>query len=208
LFKRTRTSYQVGSLTLEERKRGPAVWVYRWWEKGTDGTPIRRKQQIGTLERYPTESAARAASDTLRLTINDQSRRQSLPRSVRDLWEHYCCEELPRNEITTQDTYTVYAKTWILPRWGNMCLEQVKTVEVERWLRMVERADGTKAKIKPSCRPFFRMRFAGSSVPTIRFHRESRWEREESGGRASGCESAPRDDRILWCCHQRKSNLA
>jgi len=146
LFKRTRTSYQVGSLTLEERKRGPAVWVYRWWEKGTDGTPIRRKQQIGTLERYPTESRARAASDTLRLTINDQSRRQSLPRSVRDLWEHYCCEELPRNEITTQDTYTVYAKTWILPRWGNMCLEQVKTVEVERWLQMVERADGTQGQ--------------------------------------------------------------
>lgn len=148
MFKRTRTSYQVGSLTLEERKRGPAVWVYRWWEKGTDGTPIRRKQQIGTLERYPTESAARAASDTLRLTINDQSRRQSLPRSVRDLWEHYCCEELPRNEITTQDTYTVYTKTWILPRWGNMRLEQVKTVEVERWLRTVDRANGTKAKIK------------------------------------------------------------
>ena len=31
LFRRTR--YQQGSLILEERKRGPAVWVYRWWEK-------------------------------------------------------------------------------------------------------------------------------------------------------------------------------
>jgi hypothetical protein len=41
-----------------------------------------------------------------------------------------------------------YAKTWILPRWGNMRLEQVKTVEVERWLRTVDRANGTKAKIK------------------------------------------------------------
>jgi hypothetical protein len=55
---------------------------------------------------------------------------------------------LQRNEITTQDTYAVYAKTWILPRWGNMRLEQVKTVEVERWLRTVDRANGTKAKIK------------------------------------------------------------
>src|SRR5262249_1607265 len=31
LFRRTR--YQEGSLTSEKRKRGPAVWVYRWWEK-------------------------------------------------------------------------------------------------------------------------------------------------------------------------------
>ena len=35
----------------------------------------------------------------------------------------------------------IYAKKWILPRWGNLPLEQVKTVEVERWLRATEVAD-------------------------------------------------------------------
>jgi len=53
LFGRTR--YQEGSLRLEERKRGPAVWVYRWWEKNTEGKPVRRKAQIGSLEEYPNE---------------------------------------------------------------------------------------------------------------------------------------------------------
>ena len=33
--------------------------------------------------------------------------------------------------------YIIYAKNWIVPRWGNLPLEQVKTVEVERWLRAV-----------------------------------------------------------------------
>src|SRR6266852_7072347 len=68
LFRRTR--YQEGSLRLEERKRGPAVWVYRWWEKNTEGKPVRRKAQIGSLEEYPNESRAQAAADSVRLTIN------------------------------------------------------------------------------------------------------------------------------------------
>jgi hypothetical protein len=148
LFRRTRTSYQQGSLTLEERKKGPAVWVLRWRETGSDERTVLRKQQIGTVDRYPSESAAWAASDALRLTINDQARRKSLPRTVNELWEHYLCEELPLKEISTQDTYGVFAKIWILPRYGSSRLEEVHTPEVEKWLRGVDRANGTKAKIR------------------------------------------------------------
>jgi len=46
------------------------------------------------------------------------------------------------------DAANAYAKDWIVPRWGNLLLEQVKTVAVERWLRATGVADGTKAKIK------------------------------------------------------------
>ncbi len=148
MFKRTRISYQQGSLTLEERKRGPAIWVYRWWEKNLNGKPVRRKSQIGTLERYPKQSAAQSAADALRLTINNQARQKALPKTLSTLWEHYSCEELPLKEISTQDTYTVMVKNWVLPRWGTLSLDRVKTVEVESWLRSVNLADGTKAKIK------------------------------------------------------------
>jgi hypothetical protein len=55
---------------------------------------------------------------------------------------------MPLKEISTQDAYLVYGKNWILPRWGSLLLEDVKTIEVERWLRAAEVADGTKAKIK------------------------------------------------------------
>ena len=60
----------------------------------------------------------------------------------------YSQEELPLKALSTQDAYIIYAKNWIVPRWGNLPLEQVKTVEVERWLRATGVADGTKAKIK------------------------------------------------------------
>jgi len=36
------------------------------------------------------------------------------------LWEHYSREELPRKALSTQDSYSMYAKNWIVPRWGNM----------------------------------------------------------------------------------------
>ncbi|MGA8617681.1 MAG: hypothetical protein WB660_04065 [Candidatus Sulfotelmatobacter sp.] len=76
MFKRTR--YQQGSLKLEERKKGPAVWVYRWWEKDIDEKSIRRKLQIGDASEHPSEWAAQAVADALRLTINHHSQRNSL----------------------------------------------------------------------------------------------------------------------------------
>ncbi|HEY6253138.1 MAG TPA: site-specific integrase [Candidatus Angelobacter sp.] len=144
-----RVRYQQGSLVLEERKRGSAVWVYRWSETDINGKPVRRKAQLGDTKKYPTESAARSAADALRLTINNQSRRRTLVKTtINTLWEHYCREELPSKEPSTQDAYLQYAKNWILPRWGTFLLEDVKTVEVERWIHATGRANGSKAKMK------------------------------------------------------------
>ena len=75
-------------------------------------------------------------------------RRNLRQTTVNILWEHYCREEVPLKEMSTQDAYSVYSKNWILPRWGSVLLEEIKTVEVERWLRAAEVADGTKAKLK------------------------------------------------------------
>ena len=144
-----RTRYQHGSVEREERKKGPAIWVYRWWEENINGKPVHRKLRIGDVETYPSESAANAAADALRLTINNQMQSKGLQRTtINILWEHYCREELPLKELSTQDAYHQYAKNWILPRWGDLPLAAVKTVEAERWLRGTKIADGTKAKIK------------------------------------------------------------
>jgi hypothetical protein len=147
LFKRSR--YQHGSIDKEERKKGPAVWVYRWWEEDINGKLVHRKAQVGDVKKYPTESAAHAAADALRLTINNQCAHRSLRHTtINTLWEQYSQEELPLKALSTQDAYIIYARNWIVPRWGYLPLEQVKTVEVERWLRATGVADGTKAKIK------------------------------------------------------------
>jgi integrase len=147
LFKRT--CYQHGSIAREERKKGPAVWVYRWWEEDINGKLVHRKAQVGDVKKYPTESAAHAAADAFRLTVNNGCAHRNLRHTtINTLWEHYSQEELPLKALSTQDAYIIYANNWVIPRWGGLRLEEVKTVEVERWLRATKVADGTKAKIK------------------------------------------------------------
>ena len=121
MFRRTR--YQHGSVEREERKKGPAVWVYRWWEEDINGKLLHRKIQVGDVKKYPTESAVHAAADALRLTINNRCEHQNLRRTtINTLWEHYSQEELPLKALSTQDAYIIYAKNWIVPRWGNLPL--------------------------------------------------------------------------------------
>lgn len=163
-----RTRYQSGSLRLEERKRGAAVWVYRWWEIDTEGKPIRRKAQLGNLDEYPNESRAQSAADALRLTINEQTPRERLKEiTIATLVQHDREHEMPdvfsknrpaigtvceheegRKSYSTQETYEGYLKKWIGPRWGSYRLADVKAVQVEQWLKTVPLARGSRAKIR------------------------------------------------------------
>jgi site-specific recombinase XerD len=44
--------------------------------------------------------------------------------------------------------YECYLNRWILPRWGDLRIDQVKSVAVEEWLDSIKRAKGTRAKIR------------------------------------------------------------
>src|ERR1051326_20234 len=84
-----RTRYQHGSLKLAERKNGK-VWEFRWREVQLDGSIRRKNVVIGTLDEYPSESAAQRATDSIRFTINRQTAQQALKvASVEGLVKHY-----------------------------------------------------------------------------------------------------------------------
>jgi hypothetical protein len=102
---------------------------------------------LGSQERHtPRTLPGAARGDSW---INNQSQRNGVSRmTVQSLWEHYCREELPFKDFSTQDGYLSYAKNWILPRWGRVLLLRLKTVEVERWLRDATVSNGTRVKIK------------------------------------------------------------
>jgi integrase len=70
-FMFTRNSYQAGSLTVEKRKRGPDVWVFRWRETSASGLRLKRKLHVGTKAQYPTRNQALRAVDKLGLDINE-----------------------------------------------------------------------------------------------------------------------------------------
>src|ERR1039458_5234408 len=132
--------YQDGCLYREKRKAGPDVWVFRF----RDGQ-VNRKEKVGTVEQFPTKSAAMKACELLRANVNKETRS---PRTVAELVTHYTEHELPAKTPYTAEVYAGYLKTWILPKWTEHSLSDVRTVAVESWLKTLPLANGTKAKLR------------------------------------------------------------
>lgn len=68
-----RTRYQNGSVQREKRQSGPDVWVFRWWEPGSNGTNKRRKAIVGNVLTLPTEAIVLRSARALRIDANAQT---------------------------------------------------------------------------------------------------------------------------------------
>jgi integrase len=62
--------------------------------------------------------------------------------------DHYVERELSILRYGTRQSHLCTLNRWILPRWGNYLLEQVKPVDVEGWLRSLPLAPKSKANIR------------------------------------------------------------
>ncbi len=154
-----RCRYQRGCLRCTKRKAEPDCWEFLWREKDETGKSVRRTVVIGNVEKYPTRDLAEAAVMGFRMQINEDRLRQPEQQIlVGDLVDHYLRTEL-HEETTwhshaTRIVYREFLTRWIRPHWGKVNLRSVRTVAVERWLRLLQRADGnplansTKAKIR------------------------------------------------------------
>jgi integrase len=176
-----RTRYQQGSVQREKRRSGPDVWIFRWRETGTDGTSRRRKAIVGTVHTLSTEADALKAAQALRIDANQQTPRVDAgPDTVAALVAHYRLKELAndrngRKAYSTRTAYEYYLSNWILPRWENHKLDQVKPVAVEDWLDGIKRARGTKAKIRNMMSALFThaMRYEWTDKNPIKLVRQS-----------------------------------
>jgi hypothetical protein len=131
---------QRGSLIKKNHKQGPDVWQFRWSEKSPEGRRVYRKRVIGTVEQYPSEDAARRAVVGLVAEINSGDRSMySNSMTVSQLSDHFEQRELGRDNTwrsyATKKSYHTYLKRWIVPHWGEYGLFEIRTVEVESWLR-------------------------------------------------------------------------
>jgi len=159
--------YQQGCLYREKRKTGPDIWVFRY----RDGQ-VNRKEQIGTVEQFATKKAAIKACELLRVNINREIR---TPLTFGELVGHYSNHELPMKTPYYGEVCTGYLKTWILPKWENHSLSEVKAVSVETWLKTLTLADGTKAKLRNLMHAIFNhaMRWEFFNHNPISFVRQS-----------------------------------
>ena len=144
---------QRGSLAIIGRKEGPAVWQFRWSEKDLHGARAQRKRVIGSIERYPNEAAARSAVTVLLTEINsDRVRMGSHSITVAQLCDHFEQRELASDNTwrsyATKKTYQAYLTRWVLPHWRLYELAEVRTIQVESWLRTLPLAKSSCAKIR------------------------------------------------------------
>ena len=140
-------------MTVERRKKGPDVWCFRWREGGPDGQRIHRRIVLGTADDLKTIASARKAVVGLRreINLNDvRIRRESI--TLADLSRHFQQRELVRSNTriaySTRKAYEGYLRKWIEPRWGEYRLFEIRAVEVESWLKSLNRAPGTLCKIR------------------------------------------------------------
>ena len=144
---------QRGTLARQHRQKGPDVWQFRWSEKGHDGRRIYRKGVIGTIEEYPDAAAAREALAGLLIEINSIKTQLGFrSMTAAQLCNHFQQRELtddhPWRSFATKQIYNVYLRRCILPHWARFRLSDIRTIEVESWLRRLPIAKSTCAKIR------------------------------------------------------------
>lgn len=147
-----RATYQYGTLTLEPRRRGPDVWVYRYCEVEA-GRRRRRKTIVGTLERYPNQAAAERGCEHLRLSANQETFNPECP-TMGGLIDRYIeqvlrpCIDVPLGGVQDSaapisfhcaKSYRSALNRWVRPRWESYRVRDFAKpavrASIEEWLR-------------------------------------------------------------------------
>jgi integrase len=186
--------YQKGSLERVARAKGPDVWVFRWRELQPDGTRTAKKKIIGDLSRFKNLSAARKAAGNLRAEVNAKNDLVGEPSrellTFRQLWGMFQAErfqtegetsvngpdfstdgidEEPDEDWlspTTIQNYKDNFSAYVLPKWGDVPIEDVKPYEVKQWLRSLKAVRQTP--VTRSSKTMVHKRLAPSTKSKIR----------------------------------------
>jgi len=122
-------------------------------EKDLNGRRIYRKRVLRSVGRYADEPAARCAVTVFLAEINSEKvRMSSRSLTVAQLCDHFEQRELAKDNAwrshATKKIYKAYLTRWIHPHWRKYELAEVRTIQVESWLRTLPLAKSSCAKIR------------------------------------------------------------
>jgi len=142
-----------GCMQRNSRKEGSDVWQFCWSETRLDGKRLYHKKIVGTVEQYPDEDAARRSVVGLLSELSTDGRpTNSGTMTVAQLCDHFEQRELPKENTwrshATKKIYKAYLTRWIRPHWQKYGLAEVRTIQVESWLRGLPLAKSSCAKIR------------------------------------------------------------
>jgi integrase len=131
-----RRRHQIGCLFV--RGKRPKVWVARWRERvltsrGSMST-ILRSEVLGTVS----ELSKREAQNLLEDRLRPVNRGRAVPRSNitfrRFVEDEFKPLVLPTLKFATREIYTLLLDKHLLPRFGEECMADIATPEVQRFV--------------------------------------------------------------------------
>jgi integrase len=117
------------------------------------GKRVYRRREIGTVDQIPDLEAARKAANLLVPDLNIRNAKsESTSITISQLCAHFEQRELCManawRSYSTMYIYKVYLRRWVIPKWSDYRLGDIRTIEVEPWLRGLPIARSTCAKIR------------------------------------------------------------
>lgn len=161
-----RARIQQGSIVLNKRSK---TWHFLWCEGRS-----RRSKLIGSVKEYRTKLSAFRAAEPLRRAAEVQSEtqareqeQQTNPLTVKSLIVEYKIEKMPQR-ASTRRGYESWLSNYILPKWGEVSLNDVQARPVELWLQSLPLSPKSRLHIRGLLRVLWDYAMWRGSVPTVR----------------------------------------
>ncbi len=127
--------HSTGSVRYDKRRK---TWNYLWYDGG-----VRRSKRIGTKQELPTKAAAWKEVERLRM----QPAKKENNETVRSVIVRYQEERMPTRHSTAR-VYCSFLHNHILPRWGEVLIEEIQPRPVELWLRALPLSPKSKTHVR------------------------------------------------------------
>jgi len=140
-------AYQRGCLKTVRRKDGDS-WVLRYRVRTADGRRVENTLPVGLARDFTSEKAAWREVDRLGLLVRINSDAPSAGRiRFNALAEHYLQFDFgtdavrPKTKRTTINTRQI-VRSYLIPRWGQEMAEDIRPIELQRWLQSLHSDNG------------------------------------------------------------------
>ena len=170
-------AYQRGAIRIVSRKGGD-VWMLRYRVDTADGTRREKVLPVGLVRDFPNEKSVWREIDRQGLLVRINSEETRIGRIRFDtLAEYYLKADFGEDAIRPKSVNTIpvvnhYVRDYLIARWGDELAEDIKPLEIQRWLKSLHTENGlawtTVSKIRGIMLRIYRIGVVHGKVDRIR----------------------------------------
>ena len=139
-------AYQRGSLKQVKRKNG-LTWILRYRITKADGSRTENSETVGLVNDFPKESDALKEVDRLGILVRINADVQTGRIRFVALAEQYLKNDFGADAVRSKTERTVLntehiVRDYLVARWRNEVAEDIKPLEIQRWLKSLNTDSG------------------------------------------------------------------